>query len=833
MKEIANYVRDDDDIAFEYGLQTTPQNITAWVIYLDKWKEQYKNGIRSKEAVLWLYRRYCQEFKDNVDVWTDYIEWNIENNINKSYKDTANLYKESLTHCKNKCEKLCIAFLKFTIQQNDLELIREAFDVGLSLIPKQSHFKFWDVILKFIRNILGPLLKEEKVVEQTQIEGIGSVLDILFQNDEHKSKRENWSKNIWISQFMERYLLVCPDNEIVDILLILGETNDFSRIKNLYAKYLFKNKKYHDIKPSEDMPFSLNITYLNALEQLDDEPEYNTFIQVLKDVFTYNQTSLNLIMAKHLIKRRNFDSAESLLHKALLKTYDIEDFSKIFQLRIDFEQAIIDSCLTALENGNTSVNNLNISDLLSVHLKKLQELVNSYRINLSDLYVRRNPNKISTWLERTELYSTKREKCNVFADAILKIDPLQVKERGTLGELWCRYAQIYWDRKDFDSARELYERSLKVPFPHLNDLEIIWSRWIENELEQFGTQRACLLLESALKVPENPMAILDQYENSKTNIPAEAIVFHSLKLWSLYLDLVESSLGTNSDDVDHIYKKTVDIYENMIKLKLITPILFVSFANFAMQNNDQLKSFQIYERAISSFPPEVDFEIWNIYLNRVIDSSLPTEHVRDLFDEALSTLIIHEIDCKSIYLLYNTYEERHSGVTQSTISKLIDGAKNINNKFVDSKLHLWDLAIEKTKNQFGLLATRSLYEECIQTIPCDKVTSYIVSFAKLETTLGEITRAREILEYGSRLLPPGRNEPLWKYWEEFELTHGDKEKYKDILRLRKKLDEEMKVDTEQVSQVSGNVAFVASKYAHAGKKHDESTINPEEIDLHL
>lgn len=102
---------------------------------------------------------------------------------------------------------------------------------------------------------------------------------------------------------------------------------------------------------------------------------------------------------------------------------------------------------------------------------------------------------------------------------------------------------------------------------------------------------------------------------------------------------------------------------------------------------------------------------------------------------------------------------------------------------------------------------------------------FVVDFARTEAVLGEIERARELFKYGAQLLPPGRNGLLWEKWDEFEVRNGNKESYKDMLKLKRKLEKEMRIETEAESQLEGNIAFVAAS--------KQNVVNPEEIELNI
>ncbi len=60
-------------------------------------------------------------------------------------------------------------------------------------------------------------------------------------------------------------------------------------------------------------------------------------------------------------------------------------------------------------------------------------------------------------------------------------------------------------------------------------------------------------------------------------------------------------------------------------------------------------------------------------------------------------------------------------------------------------------------------------------------------YASIEKKLGEIDRARAIYTYLSQFSEPTVKENLegfWKTWEEFELTHGNEETFREMLRIK-------------------------------------------------
>ena len=62
-------------------------------------------------------------------------------------------------------------------------------------------------------------------------------------------------------------------------------------------------------------------------------------------------------------------------------------------------------------------------------------------------------------------------------------------------------------------------------------------------------------------------------------------------------------------------------------------------------------------------------------------------------------------------------------------------------------------------------------------------------YSELESHLGELDRCRAIYSYISQFCDP-RDDiyGLWKEWEEFEVDKGDKESYKEYLRIKRSVE---------------------------------------------
>lgn len=809
MDYICRYVIDEEDVAFEYEIQRTPQSIITWKRYLEKWEHEK----RPVSNLLWLYERFCRQFSDQEDIWCSYLGWMIHRG---EFDDLA-IYQrfiKVLENFSNGCEEMCILLMEFVISEYELEMIRHVLDVSLRKLAASSHWKMWEMVFKFMEDKMLPLTefgdsRDEFQDEQEQMEVM--IYKSLFGGEEEQD-----TPDVWSSHILQRYIKIAPEWNVQNTLEKLASTRDYEAVRGLYQRYLGHG---NELKATLEVPFSLQLNYLKALDHLCRDEEYESFLHQLQKVFPGKSTDFTIMWAKHEIRRSRFHRVTDILENAMKSTLDLKSFTRIYEFESLFERLYLENIVEELKANPELQKDAQEKFELDIHLSRLKNLIETHSLRLNDLKLRQNPNSVETWRHRATLFPTSKEKCNVYAEAILTIDPLKVFVPGSLATIWCEYAELFWAAKDFDTAREIWDRALRVPFPHLKDLETIWISWTEHEMMENGIERGLQVLETALQLPSEPEKVLEKYKTNSKKVHTQAIVFTSLPLWSFYLDLQEASSTSQTAR----FEKTISVYETMIQLKVATPMHFIQYAHFLRDfANDKIRAFQVYERALSFFPKKTQYEIWNVYLRDASDDTgkLSKERIRDLFDHALESLIPDGIDCRPIFILYSDFEEKN-GLAKRSVDILLRSCRTMK---ADSTI--WEKCISKARRLLGGEASRPYFEECLQNIPNSKVIPQTLAFAEMETQLGELNRAREILKYGAQLFHPSKNAELWEFWEELELQNGEKESYKSMLRLRRRLENELSVNTELESQKEGNVQFIAAS-------QKKVPINPEEIDLNI
>ncbi|CCE63293.1 hypothetical protein TPHA_0E02010 [Tetrapisispora phaffii CBS 4417] len=864
-----NFIKDDDDIAYEYELQKDPNNRLTWERYINKKKNE---SDIDKTNIIWLYERCCLQLSETdiieclniYSVFFNYLILEIDfkdckylvenlfiNKLLKYYKNSKYSKKKIIVF-----EKICFELLNFCISRNEIQYIHILVNEFLkSTIGNnnsiESHRKLWTLLLEYIKLILNSDDRQEIIdidngnvtLNNEEVAIIGILRDNIGNHD-HEETKEVYS-NLFASDLIERYLIVCPKSNLNYILELLFKTNDYPKIKSAYEKYLLIDKNFN-----KKIPLKLKLNYLLSLEKCNLVESYEKYIlQLLNSELDSENEEFTIItiFCKFFIKHKKIEQLNSFINDTLSlenkpKTASPNLYVKLYDYFINVEKNIIDIYIEQqLENRSLITNQLNF----------FKQLLYSKDLKINDLKIAKNENQVINWLERLnivdsnkyKIYSDQQivlKKAEIYNEAIVRIDPASSSLLpGSFSKIWISYATFYWDLKQYDTAKELYERSVKVPFKYLQDLEAIWLSWVKHIISLKGNENmkaAIKILESALSTSGNPEAVYENFMknyklNLKPRIPAQAILFSSKKLWNYYLDLVESSNNLYSDAA--YVEKIMSIYEKMIELKVATPINFISYAEF-LSRDKILAAFQIYERAIAIFPPTTKYLIWTAYLTKTLEnkSLLSTEHIRELFAESIRMMNENSIECSTLYTMFSDFEEIENKMYTRSVNILIEGIlQSVKKKTkINTILKLWDLVIMKTKSLLGLIHLRPIYEQCIQLLPNSVVTKYIIDFSKLELQLTEVVRARQILHFGSQLLPPAKNTELWNFWEEMEIKYGTKEKYKDMLKLKKKLEEEMFTDTAAVTKAEGRIEFVASS---TSKDDVERVINPDELELDL
>ena len=98
---------------------------------------------------------------------------------------------------------------------------------------------------------------------------------------------------------------------------------------------------------------------------------------------------------------------------------------------------------------------------------------------------------------------------------------------------------------------------------------------------------------------------------------------------------------------------------------------------------------------------------------------------------------------------------------------------------------MFEVLVAKTTGNFGLPATRAVYEKAIEALPDAQTAEMCLRFAALERKLGEIDRARAIYAHGSQFCDPRINPKYWTEWNAFEVETGSEDTFREHLRIKR------------------------------------------------
>ncbi|KAF5324803.1 hypothetical protein D9611_004504 [Ephemerocybe angulata] len=478
-------------------------------------------------------------------------------------------------------------------------------------------------------------------------------------------------------------------------------------------------------------------------------------------------------LATYWIKRGDFDRGRETFEKAIQSVVTQRDFNQIFEAYSQTEDAVINEIMEALEDEEDDDDKAELEEEMDNRMQAFEQLTDRRPFLLNDVLIRRNPNDVQEWEKRVALYGDDDEKAAAaYTKAIETIHPK--KATPNFHRLFINFAKFYEEggasgqaEPDLDSARKILEKATKVNFKQVEDLAEVWCEWAEMELRHENYDEAIRVMQRATAVPKNTK--INYHDHA---LSAQARLFKSIKLWSFYVDL-EESIGT--------VESTKAVYDKILDLRIANAQIIVNYASFLEENKYFEESFKVYERGVELFTFPVSFEIWNIYLSKFVKryGGTKVERARDLFEQALEKCPAKS--CKPIFLMYAKLEEDY-GLAKRAMA-IYDRATQV---VTDAdKFEMFTIYIAKATANFGLPATRPIYERAIEALPDKQTAEMCLRFAALERKLGEIDRARAIYAHASQFCDPRVNQKFWAEWNTFEIETGSEDTFREMLRIRR------------------------------------------------
>jgi pre-mRNA-splicing factor SYF1 len=645
----------------------------------------------------------------------------------------------------NKMPRIWEMYLTFLMLQPIVTLTRRTFDRALRALPLTQHNRIWALYRPFANSASG----RTAVV-------------------------------IW-----KRYMQVHPE-DIEDFIELLIEMGHYTEAVKQYMivlnnpKFRSKNGMGHYQLWSQMV--DLLVEHANAVDT-DDETgiDVEKIIRSGIERFADQRGKLWSGLATYWITRGSFEKARDIYEEAVTTVMTVRDFTLVFDSYVEFEEAITGQLMEeAAARSDKGLVDENADFDLDIRMMRFEQLMDRRPFLINDVLLRQNPNNVPEWNVRIGLWGdNKTEVVQTYTDAIAAVQPK--KAVGRFHELWVNYAKFYEKGGDIRNARVIMEKAVKVPFKSVAELADMWIEWAEMELRNENFDDAVKIMAKAVQAPKR--STVDYFDET---LSPQQRVHKSWKLWSFYVDLVESVSTLD---------ETKKIYERIFELRIATPQTVVNYANLLEEHKYYEESFKIYERGLDLFSYPVAFELWNLYLTKAVDRKIGIERLRDLFEQAVEGC--PPKFAKVLYLMYGNLEEER-GLARHAMRIYERATRAVSD---DDRADMFNFYITKSASNFGLPSTRPIYERAIAALPDKDARDMCLKFADMEKRLGEIDRARAIYGHASQFCDPRTSPSFWQKWEAFEVQHGNEDTFKEMLRIKRSVQ----------AQYNTDVNFIASQ----------------------
>jgi pre-mRNA-splicing factor SYF1 len=636
-------------------------------------------------------------------------------------------------------------YLSFLLLQPVVTKTRHTFDRALRALPITQHNRIWALYRPFANSAAG----------QTAVK-------------------------VW-----RRYLQIHPE-DIEDFIELLIEEHLYTEAITKYIdlinnpRFRSKHGKGHYQLWSEMVDLIVN--HANQIET-GDETGINVerIIRSGIERFADQRGKLWSGLATYWITRGNFERARDVFEEGITTVMTVRDFTLIFDSYTEFEESIIGALMdSAAHRSNKGIVDEDADFDLDIRMMRFEQLMDRRPFLINDVLLRQNPNNVPEWEKRVALWGeNKLEVVQAYTDAIAAIQPK--KAVGLFHQLWANYAKLYESGGDIRNARVIMEKAVKVPFKSVAELADTWIEWAEMELRNENFDEAVRIMAKAIQAPKR--STVDYFDET---LSPQQRVHKSWKLWSFYVDLVES-VST--------LEETKKVYERIFELRIATPQTVVNFANLLEENNYFEESFKIYERGLDLFSYPVAFELWNLYLTKAVDRHIGIERLRDLFEQSVEGCPPRF--AKVLYLMYGNLEEER-GLARHAMRIYERATRAVSD---EDRADMFNFYVTKSASNFGLPSTRPIYERAIAALPDKEARDMCLKFADMEKRLGEIDRARAIYGHASQFCDPRTSPTFWSKWEAFEVQHGNEDTFKEMLRIKRSVQ----------AQYNTDVNFIASQ----------------------
>ena len=735
-----------DDQVYEQDILREPGSIKPWLSYIEY---KHQHGTLLEQA--FVLERACTQLPRSYKLWKMYLELRMKHLRNQNpaihsaeYAKVNTLFEKALILL-NKMPKIWELYLSFLMTQPLITVTRRVFNRALRALPITQHNRIWALYRPFAKSANG-----------------------------------NTAISVW-----RRYIQIHPEDieEFIDMLVDHGLYTEAVRkyldiLNN--TKYRSKNSKSNFQLWSEMV--DLLVAHANEVDTvLAPGLDVEMIIRSGIERFTDQRGKLWTGLATYWITRGNFEKTRDIFEEGITTVMTIRDFTIIFDSYAEFEESIISTLMDQAAIRSDKGQNHEEADFdLDIRMMRFEQLMDRRPFLINDVLLRQNPNNVNEWEKRIALWGdNKREVVQTYTDAIAAVQPRRAV--GKFHELWVNYSKFYEEGGDLRNARIIMEKAVKVPFKSVSELAETWCGWAEMELRNENFDRAMEIMAKATQAPKR--STVDYFDET---LSPQQRVHKSWKLWSFYVDLVESVSTV---------EETKKVYDRIFELRIATPQTVVNYANLLEEQKYFEESFKVYERGLDLFKYPVAFELWNLYLTKAVDRKISVERLRDLFEQAVE-------GCppkfsKGLYLMYGNLEEER-GLARHAMRIYERATRAVAD---EDRFEMFNFYIAKSASNFGLTSTRPIYQRAIEILPDREAKDICLKFAEMERRLGEIDRARAIYGHGSQFCDPRTTPTYWQKWESFEVQHGNEDTFKEMLRIKRSVQ----------AQYNTDVNFIASQ----------------------
>ncbi|KAG7881760.1 hypothetical protein KL905_000754 [Ogataea polymorpha] len=730
-----------EDVDAELAVHKEPYLLENWLDYLE-----HKKGFPEAD-ILQIYRRALRRLPQSFKLWTGYLELVHKLAGKGDVEFLVKTYEQCLASL-SEFPGLWQRFLVFLVEnldQLDISYVRRRFNEALQNLSVSQHFGVWKLFIRFADMVGG---RTSFTVYRRYFDFRARLVDYddLFAD--------------------------LPDlDTVIDKLVLYTDSADlFAKLGPVFETIAQNTSLLVQLSISE---FSLYSIYFDLVLEFGDEKDAREMYRHLADKFVDQRCLLSIKLAACYEKKHRYLEAEDIFEKELKRVNNLHDFQLIFEAYTEMEDRRMTLLSQKLDDDTASE--------LDVIMDRFEDLLARRKYLVSDTALRQNPDNIHEWLNRIDMYDSKNEIADCYAQAAETIRPQKVQLPGLLPKLWIHYAKFYAENGEVTTARKIFQTSTKVPFRHIEDLVDIWLAWAQWELEK-DRERAVRVLEKALETPKYDGKINYRDED----LSPQMRIHKSTRLWQYYLDLIKSSKNLEA---------TCKAYDRMIDVKVATAQSILDYAALLEDKKLYEESFRVYERGVLLFRYPTVYEIWVVYLDKILhyqhQLSIGVERIRDLFENALQNCP-PELS-KPIFLLYAQFEETRG-------SKLL--ALKVYRRAIEyipanaEKVELYSLLAAKTIQFKNIESAREVYQSALESVTVNApgfLDVLVQGFVGLELRLGQYRRCREIYRYAARLLVQFAKreqdvEHVWSLWKRFEVENGSEESYKELLRFKRHLE---------------------------------------------